>query len=89
MNYNLLNEARIALGWSMQQLSDESKIPLQTVKNILSGKTQEFLRIPESTEAYGISYQDFYDYIQEVIARFNPIFLVFFFITAADKLVQP
>lgn len=40
MNYNLLNEARIALGWSIQQLSDESKIPLQTVKNILSGKTQ-------------------------------------------------
>ena len=33
-----------------------------TVFPILSGKTQEFLRIPESTEAYGISYQDFYDY---------------------------
>lgn len=47
-----------------------------TVFPILSGKTQEFLRIPESTEAYGISYQDFYDYIREVIARFNPIFLV-------------
>ncbi len=42
----------------------------------LSGKTQEFLRIPESTEAYGISYRDFYNYIKEVIARYNPIFLV-------------
>ena len=47
-----------------------------TVFPTLSGKTQEFLRIPESTEAYAISYQDFYDYINEVIARYNPIFLV-------------
>ena len=42
----------------------------------VSGKTQEFLKITESAIAYGMSYQDFYDYIKEVIARYNPIFLV-------------
>jgi transcriptional regulator with XRE-family HTH domain len=40
MNYKLLDNARIALEWSVQRTSDESNIPLQTVKNILSGKTQ-------------------------------------------------
>ena len=40
MNYKLLEDARSKLGWSMLKLSEESKIPLQTVKNILSGKTQ-------------------------------------------------
>lgn len=40
MNYKLLDDARNELGWSMLKLSDESKIPLQTVKNILTGKTQ-------------------------------------------------
>lgn len=40
MNYKLLDDARIKLEWSMLRLSEESNIPLQTVKNILSGKTQ-------------------------------------------------
>jgi transcriptional regulator with XRE-family HTH domain len=40
MNYKLLDNARISLKWSVQRTSDESNIPLQTVKNILSGKTQ-------------------------------------------------
>ncbi len=42
----------------------------------LTGKTQEFLKITESAIEYGMSYQSFYDYVKEVIARYNPIFLV-------------
>jgi transcriptional regulator with XRE-family HTH domain len=40
MNYQLLDDARKALGWSLERTSEESKIPLQTVKNVLTGKTQ-------------------------------------------------
>ena len=40
MNYKFLDDARISLGWSMLKLSEESTVPLQTVKNILTGKTQ-------------------------------------------------
>ena len=35
----------------------------------VSGKTQEFLKITESAIAYGMSYQDFYDYIKEGVER--------------------
>lgn len=42
----------------------------------LSYKTQEFLKITENVVSYGISYQEFYGYIKEVIARYNPLFIV-------------
>lgn len=37
MNYQRLNNARIKLGWSMEKTADESNIPLQTTKNVLTG----------------------------------------------------
>lgn len=37
MNYQRLNNARIKLGWSMERTAEESKIPLQTTKNVLTG----------------------------------------------------
>lgn len=40
MNREILNTARISLGWSVERLADESNVPLQTVKNVLSGKTK-------------------------------------------------
>ena len=40
MNREILNTARIRLGWSVEKLAEESKVPLQTVKNVLSGKTK-------------------------------------------------
>ncbi|MGL4374691.1 MAG: exonuclease domain-containing protein, partial [Turicibacter sp.] len=42
----------------------------------LSGLTKDFLKITDSTLSYGINYKDFYDYIKEVIARYQPVFLV-------------
>lgn len=42
----------------------------------ISGKTQEFLKITDVSVAYGISYLEFYGYIKEVIARYNPLFIV-------------
>lgn len=40
MNRDILNTARTKLGWSVERLAEESNVPLQTVKNILSGKTK-------------------------------------------------
>ncbi|MFQ7058424.1 MAG: exonuclease domain-containing protein, partial [Turicibacter sanguinis] len=42
----------------------------------ISGKTQEFLKITDASVAYGITYLEFYGYIKEVIARYNPLFIV-------------
>lgn len=42
----------------------------------LSSKTQEFLKITANSVSYGISYGEFYGYIKEVIARYNPLFIV-------------
>ena len=47
-----------------------------TLFPVISEKTQEFLKIKESAITCAMSYQDFYYYIKEVIARYNPIFLV-------------
>ena len=40
MNHELLNDARTQLGWSIEKLAEESGIPFQTVKNVLTGKTE-------------------------------------------------
>ncbi len=40
MNYQRLNNARIKLGWSMEKTAEESNIPLQTTKNVLTGKSR-------------------------------------------------
>lgn len=40
MNREILNTARIQLGWSVEKLAEESNVPFQTVKNVLSGKTK-------------------------------------------------
>ena len=40
MNYQKLNNARIALGWSLERTAEESDIPLQTIKNVLTGKSR-------------------------------------------------
>lgn len=37
MNYQKLNNARIKLGWSMEKTAEESNLPLQTTKNVLTG----------------------------------------------------
>ena len=37
MNYQRLNNARIKLGWSMEKTAEESNLPLQTTKNVLTG----------------------------------------------------
>lgn len=37
MNYWLLNDARIKLGWSMEKTAEESGVPFQTTKNVLTG----------------------------------------------------
>ena len=42
----------------------------------LTEKAQEFLKITPLAVAHGMSYCQFYEYIKEVIARYNPIFLV-------------
>ena len=40
MNYRLLDDARKALNWSLERTAEESGIPFQTVKNVLTGKTE-------------------------------------------------
>lgn len=40
MNYKLLNNARIKLGWSMEKTAEASNIPIQTTKNVLTGKSK-------------------------------------------------
>lgn len=40
MNYQRLNNARLKLGWSMEKTAEKSNIPLQTIKNVLSGKSR-------------------------------------------------
>lgn len=40
MNYEILNSARIRLGWSIEKTAEESNVPFQTVKNVLTGKTK-------------------------------------------------
>lgn len=40
MNYKLLNNARIKLGWSMERTAEEANLPLQTTKNVLTGKSK-------------------------------------------------
>lgn len=71
-----------------------------TLFPIVSEKTQEFLKIKESAIACAMSYRDFYYYIKEVIARYNPIFLVWgvsdgfilensYLINSVDPLFEP
>jgi transcriptional regulator with XRE-family HTH domain len=40
MNHQKLNEARIKLGWSMEKTAEVSNLPLQTTKNVLTGKSK-------------------------------------------------
>lgn len=42
----------------------------------LSNLTKDFLKITDTTLTYGITYQDFYNYIKEIIARYQPVFMV-------------
>lgn len=51
MNYLLLEESRKSLKWSMERTAEESNIPFQTVKNVLTGKTEN----PRIDTVYALS----------------------------------
>lgn len=40
MNHEILNNARIRLGWSIERTAEEAKLAVQTTKNVLTNKTK-------------------------------------------------